>query len=187
MSERGGRGGRGELRETRAPRGWAAWGTTVWAAGILALLVAAPLSVRGAYGDRLATHWGASGEPDGSLPPWAAAVAPAAVWAVLVVAAVCWRAARRWRAGVLASGGVLLAGAQVSIARANLHHADWRDADPVSVGAVVTLFAAAVAGCVAWRVSRRPAAASASRGRGARMEIPEGSAGCGSRAPPTPG
>ncbi|MFE3859006.1 DUF1648 domain-containing protein [Streptomyces goshikiensis] len=174
MSERGGREGRGELRETRAPRGWAAWGTTAWAAGILALLVAAPLSVRGAYGDRLATHWGASGEPDGSLPPWAAAVAPAAVWAVLVVAAVCWRAARRWRAAVLVSGGVLLAGGQVSIARANLHHADWRDADPVSVGAVVTLFAAAAAGCVAWRVSRRPAAASASRGRGARMEIPEG-------------
>lgn len=107
MSERG---DRGKLREIRAPRGWAAWGTTAWAAGILALLVAAPLSMRGAYGDRLATHWGTLGEPDGSLPLWAAAVAPAAVWAVLVAAAVFWRAARRWRAAVLAPGGVLLAG-----------------------------------------------------------------------------
>ncbi|MFD4135436.1 DUF1648 domain-containing protein [Streptomyces goshikiensis] len=171
MSERK---ARGKLREIRAPRGWAAWGTAAWAAGVLAVLVALPLSMRGAYGDRLATHWGTSGEPDGSLPPWAAAVAPAAVWAALVAAAVCWRAARRWRAAALVSGGVLLAGGQVSIARANLHHADWRDADPVSVGAVVTLCAAVAAGCVAALVSRRPAAAPASRGRGARMEIPEG-------------
>ncbi|MFG2414287.1 DUF1648 domain-containing protein [Streptomyces goshikiensis] len=171
MSERG---DRGKLREIRAPSGWAAWGTTAWAAGILALLVAAPLSMRGAYGDRLATHWGTLGQPDGSLPLWAAAVAPAAVWAVLVAAAVFWRAARRWRAAVLAPGGVLLAGGQVSIVRANLHHADWHDADPVAVGAVVTLFAAAAAGCVAWLVSRRPAAAPAKRGQGERMEIPEG-------------
>ncbi|MFE3606253.1 DUF1648 domain-containing protein [Streptomyces goshikiensis] len=168
MSERGG------LREMRAPRRWAVWGTTAWAAGILVLLVVLPLSMREFYGDRLATHWGGSGKPDGSLPLWAAAVAPAAVWAVLAAVAVFWRAARRWRAAVLVSGGVLLAGGQVSIVRANLHHADWRDAAPVSVGAVVTVFAAAAAGCVAWRVSRRPATAPASRGQGARMEIPEG-------------
>ncbi|MGW0897019.1 DUF1648 domain-containing protein, partial [Streptomyces goshikiensis] len=151
------------------------WGTAAWAAGVLALLVVVPLSMRGAYGDRLATHWGASGEPDGSLPLWAVVVVPAAVWAaVLVATAVFRRAARRWRGAVLVSCGVLLAGEQVAIVRANLHHADWRDADSVAVGAVVTLCAAVAAGCVAALVSRRPAAAPASRGQGARMEIPEG-------------
>ncbi|MFE2147026.1 glycoside hydrolase family 20 zincin-like fold domain-containing protein [Streptomyces sp. NPDC059456] len=116
---------------------------------------------------------GAAGRPAGSLPLWAAALGPAAIWAVLVAGAVLWRAARRLRGAVLAFGGVLLAGAQASIVRANLHHSDWHDADPVTVGAVVTVVAALAAGAVGALVSRRTAAP-VTPGQGPRMDVPEG-------------
>ncbi|WP_037883875.1 MULTISPECIES: hypothetical protein [unclassified Streptomyces] len=144
-----------------------------WAAGILALLVVVPLAVRRGFDDRLATHWNAFGEPNGSLPLWAVVLVPVGVWVALVVSAVFWRAARRWRGAVLVSCGVLLAGEQVSIVRANLHHADWRDADSVTVWAVVTVVAAGSAGLVGILMSGRPASP-ASPGQGTRMEIPPG-------------
>ncbi|MFE6846791.1 DUF1648 domain-containing protein [Streptomyces sp. NPDC057686] len=169
MKDRGGSTG---LRGGAA-RGVAAWGTAAWAAGILALLVALPTAPHRAYRDRLATHWGAFGEPDGSLPLWAVVLAPSAIWIVLVAGTVFWRAARRWRAAVLLSCGVLLAGEQVAIVRANLHHADWHDADSVTVGAVVTVVAASVAALAGALVSRRPAAPG-SPGQGPRMDIPAG-------------
>ncbi|WP_279399240.1 hypothetical protein [Streptomyces sp. APSN-46.1] len=147
-----------------------------WAAGVLALLVVLPLAARRGLRERLATHWGGSGEPDGSLPLWATVVVPVVIWAVLVAGAVFWRAARGWSVVVLASGGVLLAGEQVSIVRANLSYADWRDADSVTVGAVVTVAAALAAGLAAARAGHRPWAASASgsAGEGPRMDIPAG-------------
>ncbi|MFF2793079.1 DUF1648 domain-containing protein [Streptomyces sp. NPDC058049] len=144
-----------------------------WAAGILALLVVLPLTARRGFDDLLATHWNALGEPDGSHPLWAVVLVPVAIWIVLVASAVFWRAARRWRGAVLVSCGVLLAGEQVSIVRANLYHADWRDADSVTVGAVVTVVAAGAAGLVGALVSRRPASPLA-RGQGPRMDIPAG-------------
>ncbi|KOG46020.1 hypothetical protein ADK75_28910 [Streptomyces virginiae] len=156
--------------------GWgrgAVWGTASWAAGILALLVVLPLTARRGFEDRLATHWNAFGDPDGSLPLWAVVLVPAAIWIALVVSAVCWRAARRWRGAVLVSCGVLLAGEQASIVRANLHHAQWRDADSVTVGAVATVLAAAAAAVVGVLASGRPASPAAP-GQSARMDIPAG-------------
>ncbi|MGZ9928520.1 DUF1648 domain-containing protein [Streptomyces sp. NC-S4] len=144
-----------------------------WAAGILALLALVPLAARRGFEDLLATHWNASGEPDGAHPLWAVVLVPAAIWAVLVTGAVFWRAARRWRGAVLVSCGVLLAGAQVSIVRANLSHADWHEADPVTVGAVSTVVAAGAAGLVGVLASGRRAS-TASRGQGPRMDIPAG-------------
>ncbi|MFB7252960.1 DUF1648 domain-containing protein [Streptomyces nojiriensis] len=149
------------------------WGTAAWAAGILALLVLLPPAARKGFGERLATHWNASGEPNGSHPLWAVVLVPAAIWIVLVAVAVFWRAARRWRGAVLVSCGVLLAGVQVSIVRANLSHTDWHDADPVTVGAVVTVVAAVAAGLVGVLMSGRRAS-SAARGQGPRMDIPAG-------------
>ncbi|MFJ2747667.1 DUF1648 domain-containing protein [Streptomyces sp. NPDC087297] len=132
-----------------------------------------PLTARRGFEDRLATHWNAFGDPDGSLPLWAVVLVPAAIWIALVVSAVCWRAARRWRGAVLVSCGVLLAGEQASIVRANLHHAQWRDADSVTVGAVATVLAAAAAAVVGVLASGRPASPAAP-GRGAQMDIPAG-------------
>ncbi|MFI5672613.1 DUF1648 domain-containing protein [Streptomyces sp. NPDC051704] len=161
------------MKDRGGSKSAAAWGTAAWAAGILALLVALPLAARSGLDDRLATHWGASGRPDGSLPLWGAVLLPASIWTVLVAAAVFWRAARRWRAAVLLSCGVLLAGEQLAIVRANLHHADWRDADSVTVGAVVTVVAAAAAALAGALASRRPTAP-ASLPQGPRMDIPAG-------------
>ncbi|KPI12802.1 hypothetical protein OV450_0148 [Actinobacteria bacterium OV450] len=161
------------MKDHGGSTGGFAWGTAAWSAGILTLLVALPPMARSGLRDRLATHWGASGQPDGSLPLWAAVLVPAAIWTVLVATAGLWRAARRLRGAVLASGGVLLAGAQASIVWANLRHPDWHDADPVTVGAVATVVAAFAAGAVGVLTSRRPVAPAAP-GRGPRMDIPEG-------------
>ncbi|MFE5804888.1 hypothetical protein [Streptomyces sp. NPDC056491] len=94
----------------------------------------------------LATHWNAFGDPDGSLPLRAVVLLPVSAWTALVAGAVFWRAARRWRAAVLLSCAVLLAGEQATIVRANLSHADGRDADCVTAGAVVTVVTAFAAG-----------------------------------------
>ncbi|MEV7561742.1 DUF1648 domain-containing protein [Streptomyces sp. NPDC089795] len=144
-----------------------------WAAGILALLVVVPLAARRGFDDLLATHWNAFGEPNGSLPLWAVVLVPVAVWIVLVAGAVFLRAARRWRGAVLVSCGVLLAGEQVAIVRANLDHADWRDADSVTLWVVVTVVAAGAAGLVGMLVSGRPASP-VSPGQGPKMDIPAG-------------
>ncbi|MGW6983822.1 DUF1648 domain-containing protein [Streptomyces sp. NPDC054932] len=151
-----------------------AWWMAAWAAGVLALLVALPLAARGGLGDPLATHWNALGEPDGALPLRAVVLVPTTIWLVLVGGAACLRAARRWRGAVLVSCGVLLAGEQAAIVRANLHHGDWRDADSVTVGAVVTVVVASAAALVGMLASRRPASPAAGTGRGPRMEIPPG-------------
>ncbi|MEW2412860.1 DUF1648 domain-containing protein [Streptomyces sp. NPDC046866] len=143
------------------------WGVAIWAVSVLTALVAMPWAASDRLPERLATHWSAgSGGPDGSMPLWAAAFLPGAIWVVLVLLAVVparWSdgpasrpATRGWAVAGLLSGGVFLAGAQTSIVRANLDHADWRQADPVSVGAVVAFgVAAALAGLTGWAVTRR--------------------------------
>ncbi|MFG2989331.1 DUF1648 domain-containing protein [Streptomyces sp. NPDC048257] len=168
MSEGKDRGGLAGLKSGPA------WGTAAWAAGILALLVALPLAAHRGFEGVLATHWNAWGEPDGALPLWAVMLVPTAIWIVLVAGAVFWRAARRWRAAVLLSCGVLLAGEQVSIVRANLSHADWRDADSVLAGAVVTVVAAGAAGLVGMLVRRRPGSPALPGDGGPRAEVPPG-------------
>ncbi|MCX5199064.1 DUF1648 domain-containing protein [Streptomyces sp. NBC_00249] len=135
------------------------WGAAGWAAGITGLLVAMPFAARGRLPERLATHWGGgSGAPDGSMPLWAAAVFPAAVWAALVLGVAL---TRRWSGpgagAALASGGVLLAGAQAAVVRANLDRDDWRQAGPVTVWVVAVVAVAALAGAAGVLLARRGA------------------------------
>ncbi|MEV7520357.1 DUF1648 domain-containing protein [Streptomyces sp. NPDC091371] len=154
------------------------WGVAAWAVAVLAALVVLPWTASDRLPDRLATHWGAgSGGPDGSMPLWAAALFPAALWLVLVllVVVLARRSGGAGPAAVLLPGGVLLAGAQAAIVRANLDHADWQQADSVTPWAVATLGAAASAGLLGWAVTRRgPAAASPVPASGPSMEIPAG-------------
>ncbi|MEV6395424.1 DUF1648 domain-containing protein [Streptomyces sp. NPDC051907] len=163
----------------------ALWGAVGWAAGTLALLVALPLAASGRLPERLATHWDAgSGEPDGSMPLWAATFFPALIWSVLtlVVALAVRRAggeyadsARGWATVGLLSGGVFLIGAQASVVRANLDHGDWRDADSVTLWVVGTGVAAAASGLLGWLVRRRtPTASESPAPAGPTMDIPEG-------------
>ncbi|MEU1003679.1 DUF1648 domain-containing protein [Streptomyces tibetensis] len=164
-------------------RSAAAWGVTGWVLGILALLVALPLVAGSRLPDRLATHWDASsGKPDSSMPLWAASLFPALIWGVAaaLVALMWWRArvtssggAGGWVGATLGSGGVMLLGGQASIVRANLDHADWREADSVTVSVVVTLVAAVGVGTAALLASRRTPAV-VPTGGGPTMEIPAG-------------
>ncbi|WP_327280775.1 MULTISPECIES: DUF1648 domain-containing protein [unclassified Streptomyces] len=156
--------------------GWGSgsvWGAAVWAAGVLVLLVALPLAASGRLPARLATHFdGGSGRPDGSMPLWAAVLFPALIWAGIAVGSVYLR---RGAAAGLLCGGVFLAGAQVSIVRANLDHADWQDADPVNAGVAVTGAVAVLAGLAGWLASRRfPAPVGESAYEGSVMDIPAG-------------
>ncbi|MEV7419774.1 DUF1648 domain-containing protein [Streptomyces sp. NPDC089919] len=137
------------------------WAGALWAAAVFAVLAGLPAVAADRLPDRVATHWGGR-TPDGSMPLWLAAAAPALVWAALVLAMVAARrrapaAARAWSGAGLPATGVLLAGAQASIVRANLDRADWHRAGPVGTGVAVTLVAALAAGLLGLLVTRRTA------------------------------
>ncbi|MFD4656801.1 DUF1648 domain-containing protein [Kitasatospora sp. NPDC058444] len=142
----------------RPARG-AVWAAAAWSVGVAALLIALPLVARHRLPDPLATHWNGR-EPDDSMSLTAAALFPAAFWAVLVLTSVALR--RYWAgrspgaaAATLAAGGVLLTGAQTSIVHANLDRARWQDAAPMGVEVVLILLATGLAGLLAWLAGRR--------------------------------
>ncbi|MFE1261886.1 DUF1648 domain-containing protein [Streptomyces albogriseolus] len=168
----------------RTARGNAALGGAgAWVMGVLVLLVVFPLTARDRLPDRLATHWGASGEPDDSMPFWAATFFPALIWLLLAAVAVLalWRARRTtgtaaapgWAGITLGFTGVTLVGAQASIVRANLDRDDWRDAGSVTGWVIATLAGAAVVAGAALLIGRR-ARPTVPPPPGPAMEIPKG-------------
>jgi hypothetical protein len=128
--------------------------------GIPAVVAGLPWAVRNRLPERLATHWGGGSDvADGSMPFWAAAALPGVVWAgaVLVALVVRWRGGAGARSGAVAgllAGGVFLAGAQWAVVRANLDHADWRQAGSPGTGVVVACVAAVLAGAAGWLAVR---------------------------------
>ncbi|MEU5637709.1 DUF1648 domain-containing protein [Streptomyces rishiriensis] len=154
--------------------------------GVLVLLAALPPAASSRLPERLATHWNAgSGRPDGSMPLWAAALFPALVWAVLtaVVALALRRAGTGsgaipgWALAGLGFGGVMLLGGQTSIVRANLDHADWHDAGPVTSWVVGTLVVAATVGALGFLAAQRALAqtpAQAPPQDGPALDLPAG-------------
>ncbi|MFE7621014.1 DUF1648 domain-containing protein [Streptomyces sp. NPDC057496] len=163
--------------------GGALWGAAGWTVGVLVLLVGMPLAAGGRLPERLATHWGASGGPDGSMPLWAAALFPALIWTVLAVGVGLGArhasggpggAVRGWAGAVLVSAGVFLIGVQASVVRANLDRTDWREADPVTGWVVGTIVAAVTVGLVAWLVGSRGRAVPDGAADGPRLDLPDG-------------
>ncbi|MFF2045078.1 DUF1648 domain-containing protein [Kitasatospora sp. NPDC058170] len=159
------------MNDRPVPTTRARWGAAAWAVGVTAILAVLPWTAADRLPDPLATHWSGS-SPDGSMPLWAASLAPAAIWAVLVLAieVTSWSTNRGappttdrrpgstrlpWTAPALVATGVILMGAQVSIVRANLDRATWHDAGSVGLAVVLALVAAAVASVLAWLVTRR--------------------------------
>ncbi|MDX5562740.1 DUF1648 domain-containing protein [Streptomyces sp. ID05-04B] len=149
---------------------------------MLVLLAALPPVASSRLPERLATHWNAgSGRPDDSMPLWAAALFPALVWAVstAVVALTLRRAGTGsgaipgWALAGLGFGGVMLIGGQASIVRANLDHADWRDADSVTSWVVGTLVVAATVGAIGFLAAQR-APAQVPTTDGPALELPAG-------------
>ncbi|MGI5159747.1 DUF1648 domain-containing protein [Microbispora sp. CA-102843] len=133
-----------------------------WAVLVTAVLVAAPLAFAGRLPDPLATHWGPSGRPDGSMP-FAAFVLLPVVWAVVAGTSLAGMARvrgeiRRWTrvwfcAGLAWTGGFLI-GTQALTIAANLDRDDWTHAAPLSWQVAVGVAGAFVLGALGWLVGR---------------------------------
>ncbi|WP_406195335.1 DUF1648 domain-containing protein [Kitasatospora sp. NBC_01560] len=165
----------------------ARWSAAAWTTGVAATLVALPLVAAGRLPDRVATHWGAGGRPDGSLPFWAVPLVPAGIWAALVLAlALTARrtgpAPRSWYAAGLIAGGVLLTGAQASIVHANLDRTTWTEAAAIGPEVVLVLVASLLAGLLGRLAAHRGGAGAGGRADGPgpapdggpRLDIPAG-------------
>lgn len=171
------------MNEYSGRGGGTTWWLAGWCAGILLLLVGMPLAASGRLPERLATHWSGAGEPDSSMPLWAAAVFPALIWAVLAAGVAFGLrrtgpesagAIRGWAGITLAAGGVFLVGGQASVVRANLDRSDWREAGSVTGWVAATVVVAATAGAVAWLATRHGPTAPGRAADGPSMDIPEG-------------
>lgn len=130
-------------------------------------LVALPVVWWSRLPDPLASHWGVSGEPDGSLPKAAALALPLVLWAVGFLFS-------RRLPSLVAGLGVLAVMLQGLTVWANLDRTDWRDARPLPVWVPVALVVLTVlAGWLGIRLARvrtDPAAAVP----GETLDLPEG-------------
>jgi hypothetical protein len=133
------------------------WRAATAAVGVLvtAVLLAVPMVVYNRLPDPLATHWGASGRPDGAMPlPVGALVLPVGLWLLAFAAlaafglrgrALAGRVPRGWFGAGLAALAVFVVGLDVVTLRANLDVADWHEAASVHWWTVLGVIAAAAA------------------------------------------
>ncbi|GAB3891244.1 hypothetical protein GCM10027612_36780 [Microbispora bryophytorum subsp. camponoti] len=145
-----------------------------WAVLVAAVLVAAPLALAGRLPDPLATHWGPSGRPDGSMSFAAFALFPAVLWVVVAgigvgVAARARTLVRRaprafYCAGLAWAGGLLITTQAFTIA-ANLDRGHWTRAAGMSWQAAVVVVAPIALGALGWLAGRRGPDASRRRRR----------------------
>ncbi|WP_433215964.1 DUF1648 domain-containing protein [Microtetraspora malaysiensis] len=167
-----------------------------WAVLVAAVLVAVPLMFESRLPDPLATHWGPSGEPNGSMP-FAVFALTALLW-VLVAGVVLGaaaagrvalrRAARRRLTALLGWIGALLIGLQATTITANLDRRRWEDAASLGWQAVVVIVAAFAVGGLGWLAGRpgpdeRPVAAGSAPEA---FVLNQGSGPCGSPPRPLP-
>lgn len=131
----------------------------------LAIIVGAVVAHADALPDPLATHWGTSGRPDGSTPlglfVGGVVAIVLAAWASLLVHARRRAAGLRLTAAPFVWGTLaLMAGVVVTTVAANDGVADWRAADPLTLGHALAVSAVAVLAAVAaWALERgRPVA-----------------------------
>jgi hypothetical protein len=106
----------------------------------------------------MATHWGISGEPDGSMPPLALLLLVGGIFVAMWGAV--WRVSSHYpyetpsfAAGLIGAGG-LLATVQWIAVLANRDRADWTDAGEFTgLHIVVAVVVALAAGYLGWRIS----------------------------------
>ncbi|WP_432932197.1 DUF1648 domain-containing protein [Microbispora sp. CA-135349] len=139
--------------------------SAAWAVLVAAVLVAVPLAFADRLPDPLATHWGASGRPDGSMAFGAFVLFPVVLWAVvagLVGAGVAARARtlvrrapRAWACAGLAWAGGFVVLIQVFTIAANLDRGDWTRAANMSWQVAVVVAAPLVLGALGRLAGRR--------------------------------
>ncbi|WP_079313368.1 DUF1648 domain-containing protein [Microbispora sp. GKU 823] len=123
---------------------------SAWAVLVAAVLVAVPLAFADRLPDPLATHWGPSGRPDGSMPFAAFVLVLVVLWVVVagVGAGVGARARtlvrrtpRAWYCAGLAWAGGLMVVTQAFTIAANLDRGHWTRAAGMSWQVVVIVAA----------------------------------------------
>ncbi|MEN3535718.1 DUF1648 domain-containing protein [Microbispora sp. ZYX-F-249] len=134
-----------------------------WTVLVAAVLVAVPLAFADRLPDPLATHWGSSEGPDGSMSPTAFMLLLIGMWAVVagigaVAAArgrhLARRVTRAWFcAGLAWAGGFMVTTQAVTIA-ANLDRGHWTRAQDVSWQVAVVLVAPIALGALGWLAGR---------------------------------
>jgi Protein of unknown function (DUF1648) len=109
-----------------------------WSVLVAAVLIAAPLTLRDRLPDPIATHWGPSGVPDGSMPFTASVLFQAGLW--VLISGVCCafalanagmlrrRASRMALGAVLGGIGPFFLALQAITLSANLDAPDWGQA-----------------------------------------------------------
>ncbi|MEV4458446.1 hypothetical protein [Microbispora sp. NPDC049633] len=134
-----------------------------WAVLVAAVLVAVPLAFADRLPDPLATHWGSSDGPDGSMPFTAFMILLIGMWAVLAVIGLGVAARRRnlarrvtrawFCAGLAWAGGFMVTTQAVTIG-ANLDRGHWTRAEDVGWQVAVVLAAPIALGALGWLAGR---------------------------------
>ncbi|MEU4835705.1 DUF1648 domain-containing protein [Streptosporangium sp. NPDC023615] len=120
-----------------------------WFALVTVALAAPPLMLRERLPDPLATHWGVSGGPDGSMPFAAFLLFEVGVWAVVAGVPLVSvlvrpgqlrrRSARMGLGALLGGSGLFFLGLQAVTLSANLDAPVWWRAAPLGWGALVAI------------------------------------------------
>lgn len=135
-----------------------------WSALVAAALIAAPLVLRDRLPDPIATHWGTSGAPDGSMPftvallfqagPWTLMAGGACAFALFNAATLRRRASRTGLGALLGGVGLFFLGLQASTLAANLDAPGWRQAAPLGWGALLAVVGLVLGGWLGTLVAR---------------------------------
>lgn len=134
-----------------------------WTAVVSGVLVGVAAAFRHAVPDPMATHWGLTGDPDGSMPFAGFVLVNLALWLVIAgwTFALAVRRGLRWRrrrasaGAVLAGGAVFVVGMESLGISANLGVTDWRQAATVNWQLVPVFAACGLAGWLGRRLAGR--------------------------------
>ncbi len=135
-----------------------------WATLVTAVMTAAPLALRDRLPDPIATHWGPSGAPDGSMPFTASLLFQAGLWALLAGGVSVFalanvtllrRKANRMGLGALLGGlGLFLLGLQAVTLKANLDAPGWAQAAELGWDALLAVAGLVLGGWLGALVAR---------------------------------
>lgn len=140
---------------------WTWTAVSAWIALTTAALVGGPVARRGRLPEPLASHWGASGVPDGAMSFGALLASVLVLWGAIAASgiAVLARGVRtRHQRGaafsVLGAGAVFAVGVDLLTVWANLDVPDWRQARSLGWQLVPHLGLSALAGWLGWLLGR---------------------------------
>jgi hypothetical protein len=150
-----------------------------WFALLTVVMVAVPLALRDRLPEPMASHWGPSGAPNGSMPFATLLALQVGIW-VLIGGGACagalrdsWmlrrRTSRMVLGALLCGGGLFLVGLQLVTLSANLDVPTWSGAAPLSWGALLVVAVMLLGGWLG-ALAARPGPDESSRSSGTATE-----------------